>query len=572
MKSVRNILLLDTDATSAGQIINTLSIGKDAFTVQHAGGVTEGLNYLQSTSPDLVLLDGNMVELVDFATMQTKLAEHNIPCILLSDNAGKNILGLAEKSGAKEYVAKSGITPSHLLKTIVNTLRLSETENRLNLVIEEYSGRISSFSQMLDAFSAAAIVVNKEGVMQYANAHASALMNDKVLGEKLMPYIAYHEINGTEVNGLAGEKITIRASRIEWNNESCNLFILENNAGIDTPRTEMELVATLLNAMQGQWILLKGGLVEFANTAALTMLMEPGAEIKGKKIETLLTTPANREVADTEGKITKGALVLPDGSPVVVKYSVSNLNIDGQTYQLLGINPSSISHGAVIGGPLDEVVSDSMAQGVMGNFSGPANSMVKDIKLMISCITEGNLTQAAKLAQLAENGVSEMGSLLEVFKEYLALSEQVPVAGEFSMKELVEEALQNLQTKIEEAGAEINISELPAVKADRKLTLQVIEQLLDNALRFSRKDKKPVIDIGHDKYEGSYIFCIRDNGVGISRKDHARIFEPFEKLDSLNQGNGLGLAICKNIVEKQGGKIWVESLPGHGSNFYFTLG
>jgi signal transduction histidine kinase len=102
--------------------------------------------------------------------------------------------------------------------------------------------------------------------------------------------------------------------------------------------------------------------------------------------------------------------------------------------------------------------------------------------------------------------------------------------------------------------------------------LQVLEQLLNNALRFSRKDKKPVIDIGHDKYEGSYIFCIRDNGVGISRKDHARIFEPFEKLDSLNPGNGLGLAICKSIIEKHDGKIWVESLPGHGSNFYFTLG
>ncbi len=573
MKSVKNILLLDTDSQSAGHIINTLSIGKDSFAIKHAGGVTEGLSYLQNTAPDLVLLDGNMAELGDFAAVQSKLSEQNIPCILLSDKAGKNIIGLAEKTGAREYVAKSAITPSHLLKTIVSTLRLSETENRLNLVFEEYSGRISSFSQILDAFSAGAVVINQDGTMQYANAHASALLNDETLNKKLMPLLTYRTLKNAEVNHLPGENITIRTSQIAWDNQSCNLFIIEHNAGQSGVGTDLNLVFALLNAMHGQWVLLKDGMLEFTSSSAAVMLMQPAGVLKGRRIETLLSAAAFREIADTGGKSVKGAITLPDGSSLSVMYTVGNLNIGDYTYNLLGITSSTVSQtDADFSHQPAESMPDSISASAMGNFHGPTGSVIKDIQLMINCIREGTLDQAAKLAQLAESGVSEMRSLLGVFKEYLVLSGQIPEASEFSMKEEVEEAVANLQPKIEAAGAEINISELPTINADRGLVLQVLGQLLNNALQFSRHGKKPVIDIGHDKYEGSYIFCIRDNGIGISRKDHTRIFEPFAKLDPSDTGNGLGLAICKSITENHGGKIWVESLPGHGSNFYFTLG
>jgi signal transduction histidine kinase len=102
--------------------------------------------------------------------------------------------------------------------------------------------------------------------------------------------------------------------------------------------------------------------------------------------------------------------------------------------------------------------------------------------------------------------------------------------------------------------------------------MKVLYCLLDNAVKFRRSNKKLVIDIGHDAYDGNVIFCVRDNGVGVSRKDHEKIFELFERLNpNETQGNGLGLAICKKIAELHNGKIWVESLPGHGSNFYFIL-
>ena len=79
--------------------------------------------------------------------------------------------------------------------------------------------------------------------------------------------------------------------------------------------------------------------------------------------------------------------------------------------------------------------------------------------------------------------------------------------------------------------------------------------------------------VGYDKFEGKVIVCVRDNGIGISKKYHHKIFELFERLNRVDEysGNGLGLAICQKIVEMHGGSIWVESLPGLGSSFYFTL-
>jgi light-regulated signal transduction histidine kinase (bacteriophytochrome) len=117
------------------------------------------------------------------------------------------------------------------------------------------------------------------------------------------------------------------------------------------------------------------------------------------------------------------------------------------------------------------------------------------------------------------------------------------------------------------------LAELPEVSADRELLEKLFSQLIDNAIKFHKKDRTPIVDIGYDKYDGKVVFCVRDNGIGISKKYHQKIFDLFERLNRVDEfpGNGLGLAICKKIIELHGGEIWIESLPGFGSSFYFTL-
>lgn len=185
----------------------------------------------------------------------------------------------------------------------------------------------------------------------------------------------------------------------------------------------------------------------------------------------------------------------------------------------------------------------------------------------------GKTSEATQYAELANKSVTENERLLNDIKAFTSLVNYTPVLSAVSMQKIAGDILKSMGPEIEEAGMEISLSELPETTADKELITKLLKQLISNAFKFRNKGRKAIIDIGHDKIEGQFIFCVRDNGIGISKKYHEEIFNPFVSLNGQADypGNGMGLAICKKIVELHSGKIWVESLPGHGSNFYFKL-
>ena len=132
--------------------------------------------------------------------------------------------------------------------------------------------------------------------------------------------------------------------------------------------------------------------------------------------------------------------------------------------------------------------------------------------------------------------------------------------------------MDNLQTSIRETAAEIAFVELPTVRADGTQLTQLFQNLIGNALKF-RGAASPTIHVDACRKDTQWQFSVRDNGIGIDAKYQDCIFMMFERLHSRTQypGTGIGLAICKKIVDHHGGRIWVESEPGHGSTFHFTL-
>jgi signal transduction histidine kinase len=132
-------------------------------------------------------------------------------------------------------------------------------------------------------------------------------------------------------------------------------------------------------------------------------------------------------------------------------------------------------------------------------------------------------------------------------------------------------ALQNLQLKISESNASIDFERLPVVLGHETRLLQVFQNLISNALKYC--DKKPEIAISAKSEGATCVFAIKDNGIGIRLEHQERIFGLFQRLHSRDQypGTGIGLATCKRIIEQYGGRIWVESRPGAGSSFYFTV-
>jgi PAS domain S-box-containing protein len=171
--------------------------------------------------------------------------------------------------------------------------------------------------------------------------------------------------------------------------------------------------------------------------------------------------------------------------------------------------------------------------------------------------------------------VDETGRMQNLIKGLLELS-RISTRGrpfrKFDANRVLEKALAGLNTMIIENDARITSENLPTITGDEIQIGQVFQNLISNAISF-RREGPPEIHISAKKEKSSWLFSVRDNGIGIKSEDREKIFEVFQtgKIGAGEGGTGIGLAICKKIVNRHGGEIWVESEPGKGSTFYFTI-
>lgn len=168
------------------------------------------------------------------------------------------------------------------------------------------------------------------------------------------------------------------------------------------------------------------------------------------------------------------------------------------------------------------------------------------------------------------SGAKRMQTLISDLLKYSRVKGDWDLA-DVSLEEVLKEVLNNLEALLTESKAVIQAEPLPTVKANRTYMVQLFQNLIGNAMKY-RGDENPQIKISVEKDKGSWLFSVRDNGIGISPEHLERIFIIFERLHGMNEyeGTGIGLAICKRIVELHGGRIWAES-NGKGTIFKFTL-
>jgi signal transduction histidine kinase len=142
--------------------------------------------------------------------------------------------------------------------------------------------------------------------------------------------------------------------------------------------------------------------------------------------------------------------------------------------------------------------------------------------------------------------------------------ERVPLGA------VVADVTSDLRGAIDDAGAILVVGDLPTVEGDRSQLRRVFQNLVGNALKF-RRETPLRVDVVADRRGAEWVLTVRDNGVGIAREDAARIFGMFSRLERRVEGSGIGLAVCRRVVEAHGGHIWVEPADGGGSAFRFTL-
>ena len=181
-------------------------------------------------------------------------------------------------------------------------------------------------------------------------------------------------------------------------------------------------------------------------------------------------------------------------------------------------------------------------------------------------------SDADEFIAYAVDGAKRMQTLLHSLLEYSRVGTRGKPFSLVNCEHIVEQAMANLKIAIEESGASVSYDVLPTVMGDEGQLVQLFQNLIGNAIKF-RREEPPQVHIWAGRRNSVVTFSVNDNGIGINPQDSQSIFEIFRRLHTREEypGTGMGLAICKKIVERHGGHISVQSQPGQGSTFHFSV-
>jgi light-regulated signal transduction histidine kinase (bacteriophytochrome) len=199
--------------------------------------------------------------------------------------------------------------------------------------------------------------------------------------------------------------------------------------------------------------------------------------------------------------------------------------------------------------------------------------MVSSYTQLLAKRYKGTLdSDADEFIAYAVDGATRMQRLIHDLLAYSRVSTKGRNFETVSMEAVLAYALDNLKKAVEESGAVVTHHTLPTVLGDQRQLVQLFQNLLSNAVKF-RGEQPPRVHVAAQVGNGDWLFSVRDNGIGLEPQFTERIFVIFQRLHNREEypGTGIGLAICKRIVERHGGRIWAESELGKGATFCFTL-
>ncbi len=202
----------------------------------------------------------------------------------------------------------------------------------------------------------------------------------------------------------------------------------------------------------------------------------------------------------------------------------------------------------------------------------PLRAVTGFLKLLCADLGDALSPKAEEYIEYAVSGANRMELLIRELLEYSRVGTHGKPFELADCRQVVDQAIQNMQVAIDESGAQVIVGELPGLVCDATQLVQLFQNLIANAIRF-RRDAPPKIEIEARRSGRVLQFSVRDNGIGIDPQHAERIFQVFQRLHTREEysGTGMGLAICRRVVDRHSGRIWVESRPNEGSTFHVTI-
>jgi light-regulated signal transduction histidine kinase (bacteriophytochrome) len=181
--------------------------------------------------------------------------------------------------------------------------------------------------------------------------------------------------------------------------------------------------------------------------------------------------------------------------------------------------------------------------------------------------------EGRRLLDVVRANTRQMGHLIDDLLAFSRAGRTAMNVSPVDMNRLVADVVETLKTPDGSAKGDIQVAGLPPAEGDATLIRQVLANLLENAVKFSRKKSEPKIEVGSLEKDGARVYFVKDNGIGFDMKYYGKIFGVFQRLvaEKEFEGTGVGLAIVHRLVTRHGGRVWAESTPGEGATFFFTL-
>ncbi len=214
------------------------------------------------------------------------------------------------------------------------------------------------------------------------------------------------------------------------------------------------------------------------------------------------------------------------------------------------------------------------ARAIAHGLAAPLTSTRWLLEALLERGGEGLPEDGRKLIETALKNLDEMTGLIEAQSNHYRMGQRSLNTGKAaSARKAVSVAMEKLRHEIVAKQAEIHVGPLPAVRVEPAALACLFENLIGNAIKFQPAGQTPRVSIeaAQAEEEGRWVFQVADNGIGIDPRHAARIFEPLQRLSAEIPGRGIGLATCRKIIQRTGGRIWTEAAEGRGSVFYFSL-
>ncbi len=618
VRATGHILLADDNADMRDYVRRLLA--QSGYEVDAVADGYAALKAAREHKPDLVLTDVMMPGLDGFGLLRELRADLNlstVPLVLLSARAGEEARIEGLHAGADDYLIKP-FSARELLARVDSHLRMARFRQEM---AEAVRLRTLQFETLFNRAPLGIYVVDADFRICEVNPSALPVFGDipgGVIGRDFAEiiHILWEKEYADEIAAIfrhtletgesyitsqrAGyradrnvtEDYEWRVDRIRMPDSSFGLVCYFQDIG-DRRRAEetANLLASIVESSEDAIVSKNlNGIIMSWNQGAERLFGYTAAEVVGKSI--LIVIPEDR--LEEEPKILERlklgervehfetVRVRKDGKPVNVSLTISPVRApDGRI-----VGASKVARNITEKVQQEQLIQEAntaltRANDDLQQFAYSASHDLQEPLRMVAIYSEllrrkfgGQLGPTGEeYISHTIQGAKRMESLLRDLRAYT----QVSMVGkdptdEIDAEEVLKKTLLNLEVAINDSGASITSGPLPAVRIYKFQLEQVFQNLIGNAIRYHGSER-PQIHVAAERRGNKWLFSVRDNGIGIEPQFQEQIFGIFKRLHSADQysGTGMGLAICQRAVERTGGKIWVESEPGVGSTFFFTI-